>query len=89
LDFWYPGIRNTSFWIRNSIGQSLGKLGSALSNFYLGGFRNNYVDWREARQYRSSIAFPGANIDEINAHQYVRTMARTQYQTHQNAQCWA
>lgn len=75
IGFLVPGIRNTSFWIRNSIGQSFGKRSSAMSKFYLGGFRNNYVDWQEARQYRSSIAFPGAGIDEIGAHQYVRTMA--------------
>jgi hypothetical protein len=75
IGFLVPGIRNTSFWIRNSIGQSFGRRGSALSNFYLGGFRNNYVDWRDSRQYRSSIAFPGAAIDEISAHRYVRTMA--------------
>ncbi len=74
IGFLVPGIRNTSLWIRNSIGQSFGKRGSALSNFYLGGFRNNYVDWREARQYRSNIAFPGAGIDEVGAHQFVRTM---------------
>lgn len=37
--------------------------------------RNNYVDWREARQYRSGIAFPGADIDEVNALRYIRTMA--------------
>jgi hypothetical protein len=75
IGFLVPGIRNTSFWIRNSIGQSFGKRSSALSNFYLGGFRNNYVDWRDSRQYRTSIAFPGADIDEISAHQYMRTMA--------------
>jgi len=75
IGFQLPGIRNASFWLRNSIGQSFGKRGSALSNFYLGGFRNNYVDWRDSRQYRSNIAFPGADIDEISAHQYMRTMA--------------
>jgi len=75
IGFLVPAVRNTSFWIRNSIGQSFGNKGSALSYFYLGGFRNNYVDWRDARQYRSGIAFPGAEIDEVSAYRYFRTMA--------------
>ncbi len=73
--FLIPGIRNTSFWVRNSIGQSFGTSESALSYFYLGGFRNNYVDWQEAKQYRSKLSFPGADIDEIKAYSFVRTMA--------------
>ncbi|MFP4690393.1 MAG: YncE family protein [Bacteroidales bacterium] len=74
VGFLVPHVRNTSFWIRNSIGQSFGQGSSPLSNFYLGGFRNNYVDWRDARQYRGSLAFPGADIDAISAKSFVRTM---------------
>ena len=74
LGFLVPGVRNTSFWIRNSVGQSFGDRESPLSYYYLGGFRNNYVDWRETRQYRGSMAFPGVEIDAIPAHNYVRTM---------------
>ncbi len=74
IGFLLPGIRNTSFWIRNSLGVSFGDLASPLSRYYLGGFRNNYVDWRDARQYRSSMAFPGAAIDAIAARNYMRTM---------------
>ena len=74
IGFLIPLIRNTSFWIRNSLGQSLGDKGSALSYFYLGGFRNNYIDWRGTRQYRTSVAFPGAGIDEVRARRYARTM---------------
>jgi hypothetical protein len=69
-----PGIRNTSFWIRNSIGQSFGKRGSSFSTFYFGGFRNNYVDWQPSSQYRKILAFPGAEIDELNAHNFIKTM---------------
>jgi hypothetical protein len=69
-----PGIRNTSFWIRNSVGQSLGDRSSALSHYYFGGFRNNYIDWQPSEQYRKTVAFPGAGIDEIEAYNYVKTM---------------
>ena len=69
-----PGVRNTHFWVRNSIGQSFGDRDSALSYFFFGGFRNNYVDWRPASQYRNMLAFPGADIDQIPAHNFVKTM---------------
>lgn len=69
-----PGIRNTSFWVRNSIGQSLGDRTSALSHYYFGGFRNNYIDWQPTEQYRKPLAFPGAQIDEIEAWNYCKTL---------------
>ncbi|NOU47461.1 MAG: hypothetical protein HOO86_10410 [Bacteroidales bacterium] len=69
-----PGIRNTSFWIRNSAGQSFGKRGSSFSTFYFGGFRNNYVDWQAPDQYRKILAFPGVDIDAIDAHNFIKTM---------------
>jgi hypothetical protein len=74
VGFLMPGVRNTSFWIRNSIGQSFGDRTSPLSHFYFGGFRNNYVDWQPSEQYRKPLAFPGVAIDEIKAHNYVKTM---------------
>jgi hypothetical protein len=72
--FLIPYSRNTSFWFRNSIGQSIGDRNSGLSRFYFGGFRNNYVDWQPSEQYRNALAFPGAEIDEIPAHNYIKTM---------------
>ncbi len=74
VGFLIPFIRNTSFWIRNSIGQSLGERTSSLSHFYFGGFGNNYVDWQPSEQYRNALSFPGARIDEIPAYNYVKTM---------------
>ena len=79
VGFLVPLSRNTSFWLRNTSGASFGTEGSALSNFYLGGFRNNYIDWRDARQYRGMVAFPGAAIDAIPARQFVRTMAELNF----------
>lgn len=69
-----PFLRNTSFWLRNNIGQSFGPRSSVLSNFYFGGFRNNYVDWQPSTQYREALAFPGVEIDEIAARNYIKTM---------------
>ena len=58
IGFLVPAMRNTSFWIRNSIGQSMGSRQSSLSYFYFGGFRNNYIDWQPSEQYRHS-GMPG------------------------------
>jgi len=69
-----PGIRNTSFWIRNSTGFSMGERSSPLSRFYFGGFRNNFIDWQPAGQYRCTKAFPGAEIDGIEARHYLKNM---------------
>lgn len=74
IGFLIPRTRNTSFWVRNSVGQSMGDRNSGLSQFYFGGFRNNYVDWQPSEQYRNALAFPGAEIDEIPAYNYIKTM---------------
>lgn len=74
IGFLVPFIRNTSFWIRNSVGHSLGDRISSLSHFYFGGFGNNYVDWQPSEQYRNVLSFPGAQIDQIPAYNYVKTM---------------
>lgn len=74
IGFLIPGIRNSSLWLRNSLGQSFGKKGSNFSSFFFGGFRNNYIDWQAPEQYRKVMAFPGADIDEIRAHNFIKTM---------------
>ncbi len=74
IGFLIPHMRNTSFWVRNSIGQSFGNRNSGMSHFYFGGFRNNYVDWQPSEQYRKTLAFAGAEIDEIQAYNYIKTM---------------
>jgi hypothetical protein len=70
-----PWIRNTSFWVRNSLGASLNPDQTPFSNFYFGGFRNNWVDWQPASQYRKVFAFPGVDIDGLAASHFVKTIA--------------
>ncbi len=74
IGFVIPIMRNTSFWIRNSIGQAFGDENSSMSKFYFGGFRNNYIDWQESEQYRKTNAFPGVRIDAIPARNFIKTM---------------
>ncbi|MBO4476031.1 MAG: hypothetical protein J5737_04875 [Bacteroidales bacterium] len=70
-----PVGRNNSFWLRTAAGHNFGDSRSALGNTYFGGFRNNYVDYRDAFQYRTSLAMPGAPIDAIQAHSYAKATA--------------
>ena len=67
-----PIDRNTSFWLRTAAGHNFGDAQSVFGNTYLGGFRNNRVDYRDAFQYRTALAMPGADIDAIQAHSYAK-----------------
>ena len=70
-----PLVRNTSFWLRSAAGHSFGDEKSAFGNSYFGGFRNNRVDYRDFYQYRKINAMPGADIDDIQAHSFVKSTA--------------
>ena len=70
-----PIDRNNSFWLRTAAGHNFGDAKTVFGNTYIGGFRNNYVDYRNAFQYRTSLAMPGAAIDAIQAHSYAKAMA--------------
>ena len=70
-----PFMRNTSFWLRSYFGQSFGDTESSFGNEYFGGFRNNYVDYRDSYRFRTLNAMPGAEIDAISAHRFAKLMA--------------
>ena len=70
-----PIDRNTSFWLRTAAGHNFGDEETIFGNTYLGGFRNNRVDYRSVFQYRTSLAMPGADIDAICAHSYTKATA--------------
>jgi len=63
-------LRNSSLWFRTSMGQSFGGSDKTNSYFYFGGFGNNWVDYRQAQQYRDMSSFPGVEIDDISALNY-------------------
>ena len=70
-----PVDRNNCFWLRTAAGHNFGDPETVFGNTYFGGFRNNRVDYRNAFQYRNSLAMPGAGIDAIQAHSYAKAMA--------------
>jgi hypothetical protein len=73
LGFGLP-LGHSSIWLRSSAGFSPGDVVQPYSNFYFGGFRNNWVDHRDEKRYRQSPAFPGVGINEIAGRNYVRSM---------------
>jgi hypothetical protein len=71
LGFGLP-LRHSSIWLRNSAGFSPGDVTQPYSNFYFGGFRNNWVDHREEQRYRQAEAFPGVDINQISGRNYAK-----------------
>jgi hypothetical protein len=72
-------VRNTSLWLRTSLGHSFGERKNELSNFYFGGFRNNWVDYQLPQQYRKFESFPGVEIDNISAMNYGKFLTEVDF----------
>ncbi len=68
-------IPHLSFWLRTSAGISAGNADNPFANYYFGGFRNNWVDKREAKQYNTQPAFPGLKIDRVGGTNYAKVAA--------------
>lgn len=67
-------IKNSSIWWRSAAGVAFGELADPFSNFFFGGFGNNYVDFRSTKRYRQWYAFPGAALNEFGGRNFARTM---------------
>jgi hypothetical protein len=63
---------NSSVWIYTHAGIVGGPHLSPVAAYYLGAFRNNYVDDRPEKRYREMESFPGFDIDEITARKFAR-----------------
>jgi hypothetical protein len=58
-------LRNSSLWLRTAGGFSPGDRNEPFTNFFFGGFGNNWVDHQEPKRYRDVGSFPGVAIDEV------------------------
>jgi hypothetical protein len=65
---------HSSIWIRSAAGFGVGDRDETFSNFFFGGFGNNWVDHREIKQYREPFSLPGFDISDINGRTFARTM---------------
>ena len=76
LNFGVPvGPRHASVWLYNSVGLAGGDKANPLSQFYFGGFGNNYVDDGEVKRYREFGSFPGFDIDEVAGSRFAKSLA--------------
>ncbi len=67
-------INHSSLWLRGSGGYSFGDRNDPFSNFYFGGFGNNWVDHQEIKRYREEYSFPGVEIDNIGGVLFAKGM---------------
>ena len=75
FDFGVPlPIKHASVWLYNAAGAGAGARANPLSNFYFGGFGNNYVDDGEVKRYREYGSFPGFKIDELAGRSFAKSL---------------
>jgi hypothetical protein len=70
-------LDHSSIWLRTGAAVSAGARDNPLSNFYLGGFGNNWVDSGtngSAQRYRELLSMPGFEIDALQGKSLVKAM---------------
>jgi hypothetical protein len=70
-------LDHSSIWLRTGAAVSAGARENPLSNFYLGGFGNNYVDSGangSVQRYRELFSMPGFEIDALQGKSVVKAM---------------
>jgi hypothetical protein len=75
LDFGFAlPWKHSSVWLYSSAGRADGSRANPLTNYYFGGFGNNYVDDGEVKRYRSYFSLPGWEIGAVSAREYAKTV---------------
>jgi hypothetical protein len=67
--------KHSSFWFYTAAGWADGNRLDPLTNYYFGGFQNNYVDDREVKRYRNWYSMPGFEIDQIAGREFGKLTA--------------
>lgn len=73
LGFLTP-IDHSSVWLRASAGHAFGERSNSFSNFYFGGFGNNWIDNGDVNRYRQYYSFPGTELNAIGGQNYAKGM---------------
>ncbi len=64
-------LDHSSLWFRASAGTALaGSRTDPFTNFFFGGFGNNWVDYRDIQQFRATESFPGVDINSVGGANY-------------------
>ena len=66
--------KHSSIWLYSYAGWADGNRLDPLTNYYFGGFGNNYVDRGSVKRYREFYAMPGFELNEIGGRNFARTM---------------
>jgi hypothetical protein len=75
FDLGFPlPINHSSIWVRTSLGYSFGKRDNPYSNFYFGGFGNNWVDYLNEKRFRESYSFPGIELNSLGGTNYGKVL---------------
>jgi len=75
LDFGFAlPWKHSSIWFYNSAGIADGQRLNTLTNYYFGGFGNNYVDDGDVKRYREYYSMPGFEIDDISARDFLKSV---------------
>jgi len=76
LDFGFAlPWKHASVWLYSDAGWADGDRQDPLTNYYFGGFHNNYVDDKEVKRYREYYSMPGFEIDEIGGREFAKVTA--------------
>jgi hypothetical protein len=59
-------INHSSIWLRGSAGVGFGDRNNPFSNFFFGGFGNNYIDYQSEKRFREYYSFPGVELNSIS-----------------------
>ncbi len=65
-------LKHSSLWLRSSFGASQGKRSIAFSNFYFGGFGNNWIDHQDVQRYHEYYSFPGVKLNSIQGQNFAK-----------------
>lgn len=64
-------LDHSTLWLRASTGSALaGSRNDPFARFFFGGFGNNWVDYRDIRQFRETESFAGRGINAIGGANY-------------------
>lgn len=76
LDFGFAlPWKHSSIWLYSHAGWADGDRVNPTTNYYFGGWGNNYVDDREVKRYRDYDSMPGFEIGELAGREYGKVTA--------------
>jgi hypothetical protein len=68
-------FRHTSIWLRSAGGHAFGDRDDPFSNFYFGGFGNNWIDHLGIKRFREYYSLPGAEINTVGGRNFAKLTA--------------